>query len=253
MAPNAIALRAPASGGSGATTPAELAHAALEVYEAVPAGAGAEPGAPIDRIPFQFNPKELSIQKSAKWPRTNARSAKSSGTPEFQGADPCKLTMEIFFDATDTMDGKVVACVEQLFACCVPTEHSATKGGKALPPLVVLHWGAITSFTAFVTSVQAKYTLFTAEGTPIRASCSVSLEEMPGRPSKQNPTSGGVTVTAMRTVVAGDSLASIAYHEYGDPTMWRPLAAFNGVDDPLRLRRGSTLLLPAVDELLAGA
>ena len=39
----------------------------------------------------------------------------------------------------------------------------------------------------------------------------------------------------MRTVVAGDTLASIAYAEYGDPTMWRPLAAFNGIDDPLRL------------------
>ena len=30
---------------------------------------GSEPGAPIDRIPFQFNPKELSISKSAKWER----------------------------------------------------------------------------------------------------------------------------------------------------------------------------------------
>ena len=52
------------------------------------------------------------------------------------------------------------------------------------------------------------------------------------------------------TVVAGDSLASIAYHEYGDPTMWRPLARFNEIDDPIRLRLGATLFLPAVDELL---
>ena len=252
MAANAIALRAPASGGGGA--PPDLTRAALELYEAIPAGPGAEPGAPVGRIAFQFNPKELSIQKSAKWPRSNARASKSAGTPEFSGADPCKLTLEIFFDATDTMDGRVVACVEQLFSCCVPTAHSAGKEpGKALPPLVVLHWGNITSFVAFVTSVQAKYTLFTAEGTPIRATCSVSLEEMPGKPSKQNPTSGGLTATAVRTVVAGDSLASIAYREYGDPTMWRPLAAFNGIDDPLRLRRGSTLLLPAVGALLAGA
>jgi nucleoid-associated protein YgaU len=42
----------------------------------------------------------------------------------------------------------------------------------------------------------------------------------------------------VRTVVAGDSLASIAYREYGDPTMWRPLAAFNGIDDPLRAAAG---------------
>jgi nucleoid-associated protein YgaU len=100
--------------------------------------------------------------------------------------------------------------------------------------------------------VQAKYTLFTAEGTPIRATCNVAMEEMPGDPLKQNPTSGGHALTSVRTVVSGDSLASIAYAEYGDPTLWRPLAAFNGVDDPLRLRPGAALLLPVVDDLLAG-
>ena len=34
--------------------------------------------------------------------------------------------------------------------------------------------------------------------------------------------------------------------------MWRPLAAFNGIDDPLRLRLGTTLLLPTADDLMAG-
>jgi hypothetical protein len=34
--------------------------------------------------------------------------------------------------------------------------------------------------------------------------------------------------------------------------MWRPLAAFNDIDDPLRLQLGATLLLPTVDDLLSG-
>jgi nucleoid-associated protein YgaU len=133
----------------------------------------------------------------------------------------------------------------------VPTDDSLAKK-KASPPLVVLQWGKVKSFAGFVTSVQAKYTLFTSQGTPIRATCNLSIEEMPGNPPKQNPTSGGLTLTSVRTIVAGDSLASIAYREYGDPTMWRPLAAFNGIDDPLRLRLGTTLLLPTVDDLMAG-
>ncbi len=255
MAPRAIALHgssaAPAGGGSGGAASPNLTRAALELYEAMPVGGGSKPGAAVDRIPFQFNPKELSISKSAKWERKNARGSRSAGPPEFTGADPCKLTLEVFFDATDTMDGSVVARVEQLFACCVPTDDSLSKK-KASPPLVVLQWGKVKSFAAFVTSVQAKYTLFTAEGTPIRATCNVSLEEMPGDPLKQNPTSGGHALTSVRTVVAGDSLASIAYREYGDPTMWRPLAAFNDIDDPLRLQLGATLLLPTLDDLLSG-
>ena len=76
------------------------------------------------------------------------------------------------------MDGSVVARVEQLFACCVPTDDSLGKK-KASPPLVVLHWGDVTSFAGFVTSVQAKYTLFTAEGTPIRATCNVRWRRCP--------------------------------------------------------------------------
>jgi nucleoid-associated protein YgaU len=249
MSPKGIALHGPA-GASGAAKP--LDKAALELYTAKPAGGGGKPGSPLGRIPFQFNPKELSIQKSAKWERKPARGAKSAGPPEFKGADPCKLTLEIFFDATDSKQGSVVGRVEQLFSCLVPTADSLRQK-KASPPLVVLHWGEVTSFAAFVTSVQAKYTLFSPEGTPIRATCSVTLEEMPGDPLGQNPTSGALAARAVHTVVAGDSLASIAYREYGDPAMWRPLAAFNGIDDPIRLRLGQSLFVPALDELMVGS
>lgn len=221
----------------------------LELYRVQPAGGGAAPGAPIDRIPFQFNPKEFSIQKSAKWTRKPLKGTKTAGPPEFTGADPFKLTLEVFFDATDSLDASVVKRVEQLFSCCLPTDESLDKKNGS-PPVVVLRWGNITSFTAFVSSVQAKYTLFTADGTPIRATCSVALEEMPGSPPKQNPTSGALATRSSYTLVAGDSLASIAYREYGDPALWRLLADFNGIDDPLRLRPGSSLLIPGPEELL---
>jgi len=252
MAGQAIALSSAAGkGGARSGNRATLDKAALELYDAKPAGGGGGAlGSPRGRIVFQFNPKELSIQKSAKWQRKPARGASKAGPPEFTGADPCKLTLEMFFDATDTLDGSVVDAVEQLFACCVPTEESRGQK-KASPPLVKLHWGKVTGFPAFVTSVQAKYTLFTPDGTPIRAVCSVAMEEMPGDPPRQNPTSGAVTAHTEHTVVAGDSLASIAYREYGDPAMWRPLAEVNGIDDPMRLPLGATLLVPGPDEFLA--
>jgi nucleoid-associated protein YgaU len=53
----------------------------------------------------------------------------------------------------------------------------------------------------------------------------------------------------VHTVVAGDSLASVAWREYGDPTLWRAIAERNGIDDPMRLPAGKTLLVPAADEL----
>ena len=46
----------------------------------------------------------------------------------------------------------------------------------------------------------------------------------------------------------GDSLASIAFHHYRDPTRWRAIAEANGIDDPLHLKRGSVLSIPSIDE-----
>ena len=50
----------------------------------------------------------------------------------------------------------------------------------------------------------------------------------------------------------GDSLAVIAYREYGNPALWRPLADVNGIDDPMRVRPGRTIFLPTADELADG-
>src|SRR6185436_20614358 len=114
----------PAKPGKAGTRPT-LERAALELYEPKPVPGGSGRGAPLGRIPFQFNPKELTISKAAKWERKPARGAKTAGPPEFKGADPCKLTVELFFDATDTLDASVVQRVEELLRCCVPTEASA--------------------------------------------------------------------------------------------------------------------------------
>jgi nucleoid-associated protein YgaU len=246
-----IALTNSGGGGSSAANDKsrpQLEKAKLKLFDPSPAGGG---GGGKDRgsIPFQFNPKEVTIQKSAKWERKTAKKAKSAGPPEFSGAEPCKLTVEMFFDASGNHDGSVVAAVEQLFSCCVPTEESRGKE-KPTPPLVVLQWGKIASFPAFVTSVSVKYTLFSPDGVPIRALCSVAMEEMPNEPWRQNPTSGGPSVRRSHRMIDGDTLASLAFAEYGDPTMWRAIAKYNRIDDPLRLPSGSVLVLPAPEELV---
>ena len=63
--------------------------------------------------------------------------------------------------------------------------------------------------------------------------------------------SGSLAVRRVHTVIVGDSLASVAYTEYGDPTLWRDLAAFNRVDDPLRIPLGTVLMVPTAAELTA--
>jgi len=82
---------------------------------------------------------------------------------------------------------------------------------------------------------------------------SLTLQEIATPESKQNPTSGGLAAQRTHTVVAGDSLASIAYEEYGEAGLWRALAETNRLDDPMRLPAGTSLLVPSPEDASAYA
>jgi nucleoid-associated protein YgaU len=63
----------------------------------------------------------------------------------------------------------------------------------------------------------------------------------------QNPTTRAIAGLKVHTVTDGDSLQSVAYKNYGDATRWRTIAEANGIDDPLRLRRGHQLSIPSLE------
>ena len=201
------------------------------------------------RITFGFNPKELSISKSASWTRQSQPGAAQVAMPEFTGAEPATLTVEIFLDASESSSPHVAADVQTLLDCVTPMDATISANSPS-PPWVVFGWGTYTSFVAVVKQVQARYTMFRPDGTPVRAVCSVTLEEVPTTPPpRQNPTSGALATYRTHVVVAGDTLPSVAQREYGDPTRWRTLAEANGIDDPMRLVPGTQLTVPtAVDE-----
>jgi nucleoid-associated protein YgaU len=238
------------SAGS-ATTSKKMEHATITAHEPPKPGGLQKPGAQLDVIEFTFNPKELTLAKNAKWQRQAQPNAAKAGVPEFKGAEPAKLSLEIFLDSTDTMGDATIKTVEQLFNLTVPTKDSR-KDGKGTPPWVIFQWGTTKGFPSFVSSVSAKYTLFTPGGMPVRAVCTVNLEEVSGEPGGQNPTSGALAARDAHTLTAGDSLQSLAYKAYGNPELWRHIAEANDIDDPMRLRLGTTVLVPALEEIQHG-
>ncbi|WP_243075112.1 peptidase M23 [Microbacterium sp. SS28] len=224
---------------------AKLVHARLELFE--PGPAPGKPGAGMGQIEFHFNPKELTVTKAAKWDSQNQKKSGSAPPASYTSPEPQKMTLEMFFDATQTSGGSVVKDVEDLFKTLVPTE--ASRQTKPSPPWVKFGWGPLSGFLGYVKSVSAKYTLFGSDGRPLRAVCTVALEELPSEQGKQNPTSGGLQPRRVHTMREGDSLAVLAYREYGNAALWRPLADVNGIDDPMRVRPGSTVFLPTAGEL----
>jgi nucleoid-associated protein YgaU len=120
------------------------------------------------------------------------------------------------------------------------------KNKNGRPPRVLFQWGETWSFEAVINSVKQQFTLFLSTGTPVRATLDITFQQVTDtaqlRP--QNPTSGGVGGERVWRVSAGDTLAWIAFREYGDSTMWRLIADANRLTRVRELTPGTMLVIP---------
>ena len=89
--------------------------------------------------------------------------------------------------------------------------------------------------------------MFRPNGEPARALVDLELTQSEQATAGQNPTTRAIAGLKIHTVTDGDSLQSVAYQNYGDATRWRTIAEANGIDDPLRLRRGHQLSIPSLE------
>jgi nucleoid-associated protein YgaU len=197
-----------------------------------------------------FNPTEYTVTKGATWNRPQSSGAKSATKPQFGGTNPQTVQMEILFDAPYAKVGSIAEDVATLLEWTKPTAASVQKK-KPEPPILAFEWGtnvALANFHAYLKSVTAKYTLFDSKGSPLRATANITLEEVPVDPKKTNPTSGGRLGYRSHTLLQGETLHSVAYQEYGEASFWRAVAAVNEIDDPLRVRAGTSLLIPEITE-----
>lgn len=223
-----------------------LSKATLAIHEP-PLGLLMALGEKIEDIDFQFNPTKVQLSRSAQWNSRTSPKFRLAAIPEFLGSSPYTMQMQIFLDSSMTPSGTTVQDqVESLLKCCEVTLTSIFAL-QPCTPWVFFQWGsfATASFIAYVESVQAEYTLFNGSGTPIRATCDLTITEIPFLTLGQNPTSGALDVHRVHRVVSGDTLQSMAWREYGDATKWRVIAEANGIDDPMRLTVGQELLIPA--------
>lgn len=103
-------------------------------------------------------------------------------------------------------------------------------------------------FRCIVESVKQKFTLFSPEGIPLRATLSVALREyktLDEQLAQLNLTSPDRTHSHVTR--SGDTLSSIAAQYYRSAGDWRSVADANGIEDPRRLTVGAFLSIPPID------
>ena len=205
-----------------------------------------------ETIPVLFNPTEYTITKTNTW---NFKQVQGQSLPpaEFGGGNPRELALSLLLDASLLDPSQSIKGVtDKLFKMMEVADGQPAGGTRSMPPFVTFRWGAVDTFKAVCTSLTVAFQLFKPNGEPIRADVKMQLKQAEQASTAssnsanqgQNPTTRAIAGRGVHTVQDGDTLPSIAYRAYGDATTWRTIAEANGIDDPLRLRRGTALALP---------
>jgi hypothetical protein len=132
---------------------------------------------PKIEVKAMFNPKELSVNKSTPW----TKSPNSKGNVpdlEFTSAEGRSMSFELLFDTYEEGGNVHTKYVADLVKLSMVRNPDGSEEEKR-PPKVGVKWadGALPEFLGVVESVGTKYTMFLPDGTPVRATCTVSIKE----------------------------------------------------------------------------
>ena len=203
-------------------------------------------GEPLQSIPVLFNPTSYSITKTVSW---GSESSRTHNAPllTFNGGGSRELSLELFYDVTEPLDG------QQLDDVRVKTNEvvalTRIKRDMERPPVISISWGDASQdtfnfpFVGVITSLTQNFTLFSSDGKPLRATLSVKVLEALDWKKDELETDPEFTT---RLVKRGDSLSSVANEVYRDPARWRVIAEANRIDDPRHLTIGLRLAIPKI-------
>jgi nucleoid-associated protein YgaU len=203
-------------------------------------------------VSVMFNPTQYTIVKPITWTVQRPESDSAGDTQPllnaptlvFGGGGSRTLTLELVFDVTEPIDGQTIQDVRTKTNAIVALTRIEPK--KQKPPVCEVSWGnaPVNSdfpFTGVVTNLTRNFLLFRSTGEPVRAKLTVVMTEALDVVTDQRETDPEMTT---RRVRRGDSVTGIAADVYGDPAQWRVIATANNLDDPRRLKIGTTLSIP---------
>jgi hypothetical protein len=214
-------------------------------------------------VEVQFNPNELTFNKSAQFAEV-AIPGLDAPILQFVRGQSETMNVDLFFDTTE--DG----LLDEAFPVTLRTDlfYQLIKIDRDThtPPVCRFVWGDYgfagsqmdgrwesqnasrhNGFQCVVESVRQRFTMFSTNGLPLRATLTVTLKEYKTLDEQiaeifmQSPDH-----THSHVVQRGDTLARIAASRYDNPQEWRAIAEHNGLDDPLDLRPGQILEVPPI-------
>lgn len=201
-------------------------------------------------IAVLFNPTEYSFERTNSY---KATTVPGLGSPllQFVNGECDQLNMELFLDDYTDPEGPTSREKKEQD----PVAKRITEISNLLeidrdlhaPAPVRFNWGPM-QFTAVIEKLGRKVTMFHPDGTPARATLSVSFKEYRTLPTQlREPRRESADKSKRRVVIGREQLWLIATREYGDPAEWTRIAIANDLDDPREIEPGDWLLVPPLE------
>ncbi|GKS69038.1 peptidoglycan-binding protein [Nitrosomonas sp. PY1] len=195
-------------------------------------------------VKVMFNPSDYSISKSVNWESGSTDRRFNAPGIIFKGGGSRKLSLKLFYDVTEPVNGVKYADVRELTNKLI----LFTRMDRDLqrPPTVQVSWGKAPvgsdfPFTGVITSLSQQFVLFSGKGKPLRANVDIDLLEYIKPEMDKRETDPELTTYRIKR---GDTLANITATLYDDVSDWRRIAEANGLDNPRILEIGKLLTIP---------
>lgn len=189
-----------------------------------------------DKLTVRFNPEEYSLNRDNNFAQA-AVPGRSSPLLQFTHGNLRTLEMELLFDTYEQLrDVRRETTKLTRLLDINPETHA--------PPVLLFIWGSLR-FQCVLARANQKFILFLPSGQPVRARVQVSFSEFTNSSLEAKEIKRETAdFTKTHRVSQGETLSGIAGKVYANPTLWRPLAIRNGIDDPRALAPGRRLAVP---------
>lgn len=211
-----------------------------------------------------INPETVSEKYEVKYTETSGSGATSSEL-KFDKIMPQSYDLDLVFDGTGLLTDDNTLGTNLIFPEepeSVPEQIEKFKsvvlnyvGDVHQPRYIVVVWGSTDGdklFKGRLTNLEINYTLFHADGTPVRAKAkatfkeSITVEDQNSEKKDNSP-----DLTHVRTVKEGDTLPLMTHRIYGDPKYFLEVARVNNLRNFRKLEVGSKIVFPPIDKSVA--
>jgi Contractile injection system tube protein len=128
----------------------------------------------------QYRPKELEVNQSIPWTKHINKINHNTMQMEFSGAEGRDASLELFFDASELPGGSVQGPIDMLTQLATVRDPASHEDEMKRPHHCVMVFGRIYSskiFRCVIMSINTKFTMFSPQGAPIRATVMLKLKE----------------------------------------------------------------------------